>query len=48
MNEFSSGTAVKTQVQQHACYQQGNPEWRMNTSSYCTLCMVAVYKRTYL
>lgn len=30
MNEFGSGTTVKTQVQQHAFYQQGNPEWRMN------------------
>jgi len=30
MNEFSSGTTVKTQVQQLAFYQQGNPERRMN------------------
>jgi hypothetical protein len=30
MNAFSSGTTVKTQVQQHAFCQQGNPEWRMN------------------
>jgi len=30
MNEFSSGITVKTQVQQNAFYQQGNPEQRMN------------------
>lgn len=30
MNEFSSRTAVKTQVKQHTFYQQGNPERRMN------------------
>jgi hypothetical protein len=32
MNEFSSGATVKTWVQQHAFYQQGIPERRMNVT----------------